>query len=67
MKLTRLSYPSIAALLLVAAVSVAPALADNEKPTELKRITKTKAPIQGVEVVDLFEAIKNKQIEVQVS
>ena len=67
MKLTRLFYKSITALFLLAAVAVSPALAENEeKPTTLKRITKTKMPIQGVEVVDLFEAIKNKQIEVQV-
>lgn len=66
MKLTRLFYNTLTALCLVAVFTVGSAVADNEKAPKLKRISKTITPIDGVEVVDLFDAIKNKQIEVQI-
>ena len=65
MKITRFCK-SITAFALVALLAFNSAVAEDEKPVTLKRITKTKAPIDGVQVVDLFDAIKNKQIEVNV-
>jgi len=64
MKLTRLFFNNLAAATLLAVVA-APMFADD-KPTELRRITKTTAPIDGVEVVEMFDAMKSDQIEVKV-
>ncbi|MEC9091832.1 MAG: hypothetical protein VX438_03945 [Planctomycetota bacterium] len=69
MNFTRLFCSSFAALLL-AVLATGPAFADDQKaddkkPVTLKRITRTKTPIPGVDIVDVFDAIKNKQIEVQ--
>lgn len=66
MKITRSFFKSITAIALVAVTAFASVKADDEAPVTLKRITKTQTPIDGVKVVDLFDAIKNKQIEVNV-
>ena len=66
MKITR-SFKSITAIALVAAMAFGSVNAEDEAPVKLKRITKTLTPINGVKVVDLFDAIKNKQIEVNVN
>lgn len=69
MKLTRLFFRSLAAvtvLAVVAAPSFSALAYADDKPAELRRITKTKAPIKGVEVVEMFDAMKSDQIEVKV-
>ncbi len=66
MKFTRMSYRTVVAGLLLFAVSVsATAFAENEKTPKIKGISKTKSPVDGYEVVDVFKAIDAKQIEVK--